>query len=347
MKFVERRKEGLFLGQEPFRIAGANNYYLGAVEEATARGVLDLAESIGCNTLRIWAFIGRDELALTQLDRAIYLAAQRNIRLILTLENYCKDFGGVPSYMKRFGLGSAAEFYRDGRCRSVYREWVERIVTRTNLFTGLEYCDEPAILAWELMNEPRCVRTLDGEEILLRWIAEMTQAIRIMAPKQLIAVGDEGFFHCNHAKSWLYDGSQGVNCEAILELDTVDFGTYHLYIDQGWATESDAAAFGQRWIREHIEAGRRANKPVLLEEFGVALPPEVRAQLYTEWMYEVNEQGGLGAIVWMIGLPFGPGQPYALDPYAITNGPELAALRRYSALMRQSGRDEIAQSVEP
>ncbi|HEX4809943.1 MAG TPA: cellulase family glycosylhydrolase [Bryobacteraceae bacterium] len=327
---MERRQDGLFIGQEPFRITGANNYYLGNVEEATVGGVLDLAESIGCNTLRIWAFAGRDEAALTRLDRAVDLARQRGLRLILTLENYWKDFGGVPAYVKQFGLRKTAEFYRDLGCRAAYREWVEQVITRKNVFTGRQYSNEPAILAWELMNEPRCAHVVRRQEILLEWISEMTQAVRLMAPKQLIAVGDEGFFHWLDAKSWLYDGSQGVNCEAILELETVDFGTYHLYIDQGWASGNDAVAFGRRWIREHIEAGRRTNKPALLEEFGVAMEPEARAELYGEWLSEVNEQHGLGALVWMIGLPEGPGQPYALDPYAITDGPELAVLRKYA-----------------
>jgi mannan endo-1,4-beta-mannosidase len=329
--FIQRRGDGLFLGQEPFRIIGANNYYIGNVEEATAKGVLDLVKELGCNTLRTWAFVERNELGLAQLDRAIYLAGQRGIRLILALENYWNDFGGVPAYVNRLGLASTAEFYHDIRCRTAYADWVMRIVSRINTFTGVPYCEDSTILAWELMNEPRCPRSANGETILLGWIDEMSKFVRNIAPRQLVAVGDEGFFRSSHSKSWLYDGSQGVNCTDILALDAVDFGTYHLYVDRGWASGKDASDFGRRWIREHIEAGRRANKPMLLEEFGVALPPEERAALYVEWLAEVKASDGLGALVWMIGLPEGPGQPYALDPYTITEGPELEKVRRHAS----------------
>ena len=142
MEFVERQGPDLFVGQQQFRISGANNYYLGNVEEATAVSVLDLAQDIGCNTLRTWAFTERDDAGLARLDRAIYLAGQREIRLILTLENYWGDFGGVPDYVNRFGLSSVTEFYGHPACRAVYREWVEQIVTRMNVFTGNRYCDD-------------------------------------------------------------------------------------------------------------------------------------------------------------------------------------------------------------
>lgn len=333
MDFIERQRDGLFAGPEPFRIAGANNYYLGSVEETTAARVLDMATEIGCNTLRTWAFVRRDEPGLARLDRAICLAGQRGIRLIFALENYWSDFGGVPAYVNRFGLANTAEFYRHAQYRGAYREWAMRIVTRVNAFTGLRYCDDPTILAWELMNEPRCSQAANGEEILLGWIDEMSRLVRSLAPRQLVAVGDEGFFRSPQSKSWLHNGSQGVNCEAILALDAVDFGTYHLYIDRGWTNGKDAPDFGKQWIREHIDTGRLANKPMLLEEFGVALPPEERALLYADWLGEVNAAGGLGALVWMIGLPEGPGQPYALDPYAITEGPELAVLQRHATTM--------------
>ena len=40
--------------------------------------------------------------------------------------------------------------------RGWYKDWVAALTARVNSLTGVAYRDEPAILAWELANEPRC-----------------------------------------------------------------------------------------------------------------------------------------------------------------------------------------------
>lgn len=48
------------------------------------------------------------------------------------------------------------DFYRDGRARELYRHHIRSILTRANVFNGKKYRDDPAIMAWDVMNEPRC-----------------------------------------------------------------------------------------------------------------------------------------------------------------------------------------------
>ena len=60
----------------------------------------------------------------------------------------------------------------------------------------------------------------------------MSEFVRVYAPNQLIAAGDEGFFANRTAgRGWLYDGSTGVDTERILALPEIDIGTFHLYPD--------------------------------------------------------------------------------------------------------------------
>jgi hypothetical protein len=47
-------------------------------------------------------------------------------------------------------------FYTDEAIQAIFRGFVTALVTRRNSLTGVPYAHEPAILAWELANEPRC-----------------------------------------------------------------------------------------------------------------------------------------------------------------------------------------------
>ena len=340
----------LFEGSTEYKIAGSNVYYLGYLEEPTLTAVLDLAASIHSNVIRLWAYCEKTENhnvffqswssnkglpvpnggadGLERLDRAIAAAAQRGMRVILTLANNWKDFGGIPQYLNWFGLASHDQFYRDGRCRAAYWLWVEQLLNRRNSVTGRAYKDDPAILAWELANEPRCPDVKDGEQLLISWIWEMATLIRENDPNHLIAVGDEGFFNrAGAGNNELFNGSRGVNFEAILGVGPIDFGTYHLYGE--WEKDEKLADFGRMWIREHNEAAARANKPVLLEEYGALARPD-RTQIYEAWLREVEDAKVLGSLLWMLGLPKGPGQQYAPDGYVVSSGPELTLVREHA-----------------
>ena len=328
--FVRREGSKLTLNGEEFRIAGGNNYYVAYVEEPVARAVFELAASARMNVMRIWAFLERSEGhtlffqswdrgsaeysedGLRRLDRAVALAGEHGMRVILTLANNWKDFGGVPAYLRWFGLSSHDQFYRDGRCRAAYWMWVQQLLERKNTVSGRVYKEDPTILAWELGNELRCPDVKDGEALLLSWLWEMSTLLKAHAPNHLVAAGDEGYFRRSGAGgNAMFNGSHGVNFEAILGIGPIDFGTYHMYGE--WAKGGDLIAFGEMWIREHTEAAARANKPVLLEEYGAPLDgtplssPAERARVYESWLRQVDDSGSLGHLLWMLGLRRVPG----------------------------------------
>ena len=88
------------------------------------------------------------------------------------------------------------------------------------------------------MNEPRC--GADGTRNLPRgpdctpalineWATEISTYIKRLDPWHLIGVGDEGFFNELGREDWAYNGTNGADTEALVKLDTIDFGTYHTY----------------------------------------------------------------------------------------------------------------------
>jgi mannan endo-1,4-beta-mannosidase len=379
LSFVRARGTQLSLDGQPFRVAGANNYYLGFAPDSMVESVLEMAAQMGLNALRTWAFVdcgagvpgvapanakgavyfhyqnsntgdpdyndGADGLEL--LDRTIFLAEQKGMRLILPFVNYWDDFGGVNQYLQWFSLTGRDQFYRHPQVKDAYRNYVEHLLLRVNTRTGRQYRDEPAILAWELANEPRCVDSngnplSDGIDTLIGWVAEMSSFVRSLDPNHLVGVGDEGYFRHNSAfGNTLYNGSFGVDCERILGVPTVDFGTCHLY--PSFSPAEPPVTFGTRWIAEHIDAGRRANKPMLIEEYGLVIESgkASREAAFQTWLNQVVSSSGAGALLWMIAGTGSDGQPYPdYDHYTVYSAedvPSICAFARNALTARAPG----------
>jgi hypothetical protein len=193
-------------------------------------------------------------------------------------------------------------------------------------------------MAWELANEPRC-EIPGGRDLLLDWIGEMSAFVKSLDRNHLLAVGDEGFLRHAGARDHLYDGSHGVDGEAILNFGDIDFGTYHWYPkDMG-----RPPSFAETWIRDHVQSGERANKPMLLAEYGLRLDdvetPAERKQWYSRWAESVDVAGGAGHLVWMLGSA-APEVAGFHDPFTIYR--PAAAPRLQTAARRPVLRDSEA-----
>ena len=94
------------------------------------------------------------------------------------------------------------------------------------------------MFAWEVSNEPRCggdpARNLPRgpnctSVLINEWAEEISAYIKHLDPWHLISVGDEGFFNEPGGDDWPYNGTHGVDTEALVKLKTIDLGTYHTY----------------------------------------------------------------------------------------------------------------------
>jgi hypothetical protein len=79
---------------------------------------------------------------------------------------------------------------------------------------------------------------------------------------------------------------------ALLNINTVDFGTYHLYPYTQYVQKpvslDPEQDWGSRWIRIHSDIANSLRKPVLLEEFGLdtafpSISELFRSQMYALW----------------------------------------------------------------
>lgn len=95
-------------------------------------------------------------------------------------------------------------------------------------------------MAWELANEPRCKGSSSQDNgnctvaVISQWVSEMSAFIKSVDSNHLVAIGDEGFFNEPGNPSYPYQGGEGIDFDANLGIDTLDFGTFHVSCVMLW-----------------------------------------------------------------------------------------------------------------
>ncbi|KAF9501745.1 glycoside hydrolase [Pleurotus eryngii] len=146
------------------------------------------------------------------------------------------------------------------------------------------------------------------------WATDISAFIKSIDPNHLIALGDEGFFNRPGSPTYPYQGSEGIDFDANLQVSTLDFGTTHAYLDH-WGTGADALAWGSRWITDHATSSSLYNKPVILEEFGML---EDKATIYAA-CDTIETSAFSGDLIWQAGSRYSWGDTHN-DGYAIYPG---------------------------
>lgn len=73
------------------------------------------------------------------------------------------------------------KFYTNDAAQKLYFDHVKAIIARTNKYSNLPYTQDPAILAWELANEP--------QHPPQKWVRETAALIKSLDPNHLVATG--------------------------------------------------------------------------------------------------------------------------------------------------------------
>ena len=242
------------------------------------------------NAARTWAFsvnamrptwvrdergrLRHDEAFLRGLDWIVEEIARRDMVVVLALADHWHTVSEFLTECAGDAEAPAREFYASSACRELYK-WHAGVILR-------RYADEPAVAAWNLINEPRC---RGCEDELQEWIEDAATFVKSIASKQLVTIGSEGFYSRDarnvdaNPASWA--STTGQDFVRNHAPDVIDFAAIHLWRDN-WAVYStaarfDAEGFGLRWLDAHEADARDVlRKPLVIEEFGAA-PGGVRA----------------------------------------------------------------------
>lgn len=223
-----------------------------------------------------------NDTILKGLDFVIAELDKRGMDAVIYLNNAWDWSGGYGFYLKECGYGDSpntnedggynryveycANFSREPKAIGMYNDYIKAIVSRQNSITGRLYKDEPAIMAWQLCNEPRPFAK-DNKEAFATWISDAAALIKSIDPNHMVSTGSEGYIGCEVDMEL---------CEKIHADKNIDYLTIHIWpVNWGWAPRSNpdsgienACLESGNYIAEHIELAKKLNKPLVIEEFG-------------------------------------------------------------------------------
>ena len=233
-----------------------------------------------------------DEDLLCGLDFCLAEMAKRNMRGILFLSNYWQWSGSFAQYVRwitgetipdpdrpEMARGDwhgfmefSARFYTVPAANELYREYITHLIQRRNTVNGRLYRDDPAIMTWELANEPRPgpddVKDA-GIPVFCQWVDETARFIHAQDPNHLVCTGSEGIWGCLK-KPDVFVKAHGT--------PAIDYVTVHMWLKNwGWLKDPQlgpdyetAAARAREHVEQHIVlATDTLHKPLVLEEFGL------------------------------------------------------------------------------
>lgn len=298
-----------YKGNTPYNYIGTN-YWYGALLAAKDGGnrkrlaeELDLLKANGVDNLRI--LVGAeggtqdftvtpalqpkqgkyDQNLLDGLDYLLNEMGKRGMYAVLYLNNNWEWSGGMSQYLEWNGYGPlpnpnikpntwpqfmeyTKQFHKCEPCMQAFKNHIKYILGRTNAYSKKKYTEDATIMAWQVGNEPR-VFTADNEAAFTKWLNDVVDFIDNLDKNHLICTGSEG-------KAGSADDI------AIFERThnnpKIDYLTMHIWPKNwGWYNYAKAKetlpptiAKTMAYIDEHIAIAQRLNKPIVLEEFGLA-----------------------------------------------------------------------------
>jgi hypothetical protein len=206
-----------------------------------------------------------NEEAMRALDMVMKVANETEVRVIIPFVDQWSWFGGIAEYAAFRGKKASA-FWTDPQLIDDFKLTINYLLNRTNVYTGVKYREDKALLAWET-----------GNELLnpYSWSKEIAAYIKSLDSNHLVLDG----FHA---------GSKGLREEPLSD-PNIDIVSTHHYPASNSKGEEIADVIARN---RQMTSGR---KPYIVGEFGFIPAEQVKRVLET-----VIESGTSGALVWSL-----------------------------------------------
>lgn len=363
IEFVTTRDGRFYRGDTEYKFIGANFWY-GAVLASEGQGgdrerlqkELDLMQEVGITNVRVLVGgEGPDTVAshvlpvlqpepgvyndtiLQGLDYLIAELEKRKMTAVLFLNNSWEWSGGYGAYLEWAGCGPVpdwsdwtiaqnyhCQFVKNDSAKAMAERHVRYIVSRTNTVTGKPYSESPAIMAWELANEPRAfARDSVTKACFAEWVETQAKLIKSLDSNHLVTTGSEGLEGCEE------DSALFRKIHAFPEIDYI---CIHIWpynwrwlgpasgpltnglAKNGETSVVDSVPFASRMTRAYMDrcwdVVKDLNKPMVLEEFGyprdgyrIELNSTTQGRdSYYEYAFSLMDEGKLqGCCFWAWG----------------------------------------------
>ncbi|MBX3010739.1 MAG: cellulase family glycosylhydrolase [Caldilineaceae bacterium] len=302
--FVQVQAGQLTLAGEPFVVAGINYYpqaspwtkFWPNYKTTTTLADLALIRQLGLNTIRIfisYADFGADDIQGTEIAKLTHFLDQahaQGLKVIVTLFDHHTDHH--------------------------VRTWAGDDRHLAGLIPA--FADHPAILAWDIKNEPNRDYGANTQALVDAWLRHIARTVRRYDPNHLITIG------------W----SQPEAATALL--DVVDFVSFHYF--------EELADYTPRLEQLMAAAG---DKPVLLQEFVMSTwnsfwphghTEAEQAHYYAALLRQHRAHPTAGYMVWTL-------HDFDEVPLAEFNTPWQRATQANMGLFRRDGTLKPAASI--
>lgn len=224
-----------------------------------------------------------NEKVLEGLDYLLYELAKRKMYAVMILSNNWEWSGGFLQYLNWRGVlptevmrskmnwddlrDHTSRFYSCRPCQEDYEKQVKLILNHYNKYSKRPYKEEPAIMAWELANEPRPMRP-SAVDNYIRWTSSVAALIKTMDKNHLVTLGTEGIMGTEESSELF---------KKVHIPKEVDYLTLHIW-PKNWQWFRDTSIVDSlpriisrsvNYVKKHVSIAEELNKPLVIEEFGL------------------------------------------------------------------------------